>query len=152
MMKTIASALALCLAASAAQAAEGAWNSAGSAGTYEYSVTNRDGATLRVVNASGSGGEGGGPECYVTFEKDGQKLPPSYRMSVDAGGETFVFAMKDGNSTGDAKTDREQLFGLVGKLVTSKKPTFSVAVQGAKYAFPTKNAAKALNDALDGCN
>ena len=152
MMKTIASALALCLAASAAQAAEGAWNSAGSAGTYEYSVTNRDGATLRVVNASGSGGEGGGPECYVTFEKDGLKLPPSYRMSVDAGGETFVFAMKDGNSTGDAKTDREQLFGLVGKLVTSKKPAFSVAVQGAKYAFPTKNAAKALNDALDGCN
>ena len=45
MMKTIASAIALCLAASAAQAAEGAWNSAGSAGTYEYSVTNRDGAT-----------------------------------------------------------------------------------------------------------
>lgn len=151
-MKAIVPALAICIAASAAHAAEGAWNSAGSAGTYEYSVTNKEGATLRIVNASGSGGGSGGPECYVAFEKDGSKLPPSYRMSVDAGGETFVFSMKNGDSVGDTKTDRDQLFGLVGKLITSKKPTFSVGVPNAKLTFPTRNAAKALTDALDGCN
>ncbi len=151
-MKAIVSAIAICVAVPTAHAAEGAWNSAGSAGTYEYSVTNKEGVTLRVVNASGSGSEGDDDACYVTLEKEGAKLPSAYTMLVDAGGETFSFSMKKGNSVLQTKTDREQLFGLVGKLITSKKSTFSVDIPKAKYTFPTRNAAKALTDALDGCN
>lgn len=149
-MKALLPALALCLAPVVAPAAEGVWNSAGGQGTYEYSISDTKGDTLRLVNASAA--ETQGEACYLELEADRLKLPASYRMTIESGGETFQFAMAKGRSDLTTKTDREQLFGFVDTLYKPRKPTFTVSVPNSKLVFATKNAAKALVDALDGCN
>lgn len=150
--RTLLAAAALCIAAGAGEAAEGFWNMAGSMGTYEHSVSDKDGNTLRLVNASGSGSESQDEVCYLTLETDKLKLPASYNMTIDSAGESFQFGMRKGQSELPTKTDREQLFGFVNSLLGAKKPTFTVRVPNAKLVFATKNARKALTDALDGCN
>ena len=151
-MKALLPALALCLAADVSMAAEGAWNSAGGQGTYEYSISDTAGDTLRLVNASGSGSDSQDEACYLALEADRLKLPASYSMSIESGGETFRFAMAKGQSDLTTKTAREQLFGFVNSLFKPKKPTFTVSVPNSKLVFATKNAGKVLADALDGCN
>jgi hypothetical protein len=149
-MKALLPALALCLAPVVGMAAEGAWNSAGGQGTFEYSVSDAAGDTLRLVNASGSDSQG--EACYLVLEADRLKLPASYPMTIETGGETFRFAMAKGQSDLTTKTAREQLFGFVNTLFKPRKPTFTVSAPGAKLVFATKGASKVLKDALDGCN
>lgn len=149
-MKALLPALALCLAPVVGMAAEGAWNEGGGQGTYEYSVSDTAGDTLRLVNASGA--ETQGDACYLTLEADRLKLPAAYPMTIESGGETFRFAMAKGQSDLTTKTAREQLFGFANTLYKPRRPTFTVSVPGAKLVFATKNAGKVLADALDGCN
>lgn len=149
-MKALPLAFALCLAPVVGMAAEGAWNEGGGQGTYEYSVSDKAGDTLRLVNASGA--ETQGDACYLTLEADRLKLPTSYPMTIESGGETFRFAMVNGQSDLTTKSAREQLFGFAITLYKPRKPTFTVSVPGAKLAFATKGASKVLADALDGCN
>ncbi len=151
-MKALLPALAFCLVAGAAMAGEGYWNSGGGQGTNEYSISDKAGDTLRIVNRSGAGSDDPGEVCYLTLEAERLKLPGSYTMTIESGGEIFRFAMVKGDSDLPTKSDREQLFGFVNSLFKPKRPTFAVSVPGATLVFATKNAGKILTDALDGCN
>jgi hypothetical protein len=136
------------------QAATDAWSSAGGQGIYEYSISNRSGDTLRIVNGVSAELTHKSESCWVVFESSRMKIPDRLEMNILLDGRTYSFMLENGETGESAKADVDQLFGLVDALKNSNTSRLSAVFPHSEVetTFSTRNARETLEDALDGCD